>query len=177
MKNIILISGKAESGKGEISKILQKYLPNTLETAFGDYVKFVCEKYFGAKGDKSIEDRQKWQYWGTDVIRAEDYDFWALIISQLHFVLRNHFDYFITPDTRFLNEIEEHKLTFGNKVLTIRVVRPNHISKLTEEQKNHISETDLDDYKDFDYTIINDGSIEDLEIKVKGFIERFIKSD
>ena len=177
MKNIILISGKAESGKNLISSILQKHLPNTLETAFGDYVKFVCEKYIGWNGVKDNAGRQIIQHWGTDVIRNENYDFWALILSQLHFVLRNHYDYFITPDTRFLNEIDEQKIAFGNKVITIRVVRPNYISKLTEEQKNHISETALDNYKNFDCIIVNDGTLEDLEKKVEIFIERYIKSD
>jgi phosphomevalonate kinase len=176
MKNIILISGKAESGKNLIGSILQKHLSNTLITAFGDYVKYVCQTYLGWNGVKDQKGRDFIQFWGTDIVRKENYNFWALIISQLHFVLRNQFDYFITPDTRFPNEIEEQKLAFGNKVLTLKVVRPNHISKLTEEQKNHISETGLDNYE-FDYTIINDGSIEDLEKKVEIFIERFIKDD
>ena len=35
---------------------------------------------------------------------------------------------------------------------------------LTEEQKNHLTETDLDQYTDFDYIIEND---ENLEVKVK----------
>jgi len=176
MKNIILISGKAESGKNLVGDILQKHLSNTLIAAFGDYVKYVCQNYLGWDGVKNQEGRHFIQHWGTDIIRKENPDFWAIVLSELHFALRNNFDYFIVPDVRFLNEIEQEKIIFGNKVITLKIVRPNHESILTEEQKNHISETGLDNYE-FDYVIVNDGTIEDLEKKVEMFIERFIKDD
>ena len=51
-------------------------------------------------------------------------------------------------------------------VTVLRVFRPNFDNELTDQQKLHISETDMDDY-DFDKTIINDGTLEDLKNKVK----------
>lgn len=63
----------------------------------------------------------------------------------------------IITDTRFQNELEAIKSIGG---ITIRVVRPDI------KQDNHPSETALDD-AEFDYTIINDGSIDDLVVKIR----------
>ena len=58
-----------------------------------------------------------------------------------------------------------------NKVIAIRVIRPNFDNGLTEEQKNHFTEIDLDDYDKFDYEVLNDGTISDLEVKIRKIIE------
>jgi hypothetical protein len=63
----------------------------------------------------------------------------------------------IITDLRFPNEYEAIKSREG---ITIRVVRPG-INLL-----DHPSETSLDN-AEFDYTIVNDSTIEDLVIKVK----------
>lgn len=86
------------------------------------------------------------------------------------------FPNWIITDMRFPNEMEAVK---ARKGITIRVVRPkveslvdkmkpysdliNHGTPMPEE---HPSETALDD-AEFDYEIINDGTIEDLVEKVK----------
>jgi hypothetical protein len=72
----------------------------------------------------------------------------------------------IITDTRFHNELEAVKSIGG---ITIRVVRPDI------KQDNHPSETALDD-AEFDYTVINDGSIEDLVVKIRRILikERII---
>ena len=38
------------------------------------------------------------------------------------------------------------------------------------QEKQHSNEVDLDDYNSFDYEILNDGSIEDLNKKINDFI-------
>lgn len=63
----------------------------------------------------------------------------------------------IITDMRFPNEMEAVELREG---ITIRVVRPGTFVG------THPSETALDD-ADFDYEIINDGTIEDLVEKVR----------
>ena len=72
----------------------------------------------------------------------------------------------IITDTRFQNELEAVKSIGG---ITIRVVRPDI------KQDNHPSETSLDD-AEFDYTVINDGSIDDLVVKIRRILikERII---
>jgi hypothetical protein len=73
----------------------------------------------------------------------------------------------IISDMRFPNEMEAVKERGG---MTVRVVRPNN----PYPSSNHASETSLDD-AEFDIEIINDGSLEDLYIKVKS-IEPLIRS-
>ena len=51
----------------------------------------------------------------------------------------------------------------------LRVERPNFDNGLTEAQKNHPSEVDMDNYN-FDYLIYNDSDIKSLKAKVENFI-------
>jgi len=67
----------------------------------------------------------------------------------------------IITDVRFPNELEAIEDVKG---LTLKVVRPVKKSKTTA--RLHPSETSLDK-AEFNYTIINDGSIEDLIEKVR----------
>jgi hypothetical protein len=69
----------------------------------------------------------------------------------------------IITDMRFPNEMQAVKANGG---ITIRVVRP---SDKEIPLDLHPSETALDD-AEFDYEIINDGTIEDLKEKVEGII-------
>jgi hypothetical protein len=74
-------------------------------------------------------------------------------------ILQEDFDFFIIADCRFPNEIEYVKQYFGeDSVYTVRVHRMNFESRLTEEQRQHPSETSLDDWEDWDYKIIAMGS-------------------
>jgi hypothetical protein len=75
----------------------------------------------------------------------------------------------IITDMRFPNELEAVVKRNG---ITIRVVRPHgYTDPNTGVYKEmplsyHLSETSLDD-AEFDYTILNDGSLEDLVKKVR----------
>jgi dephospho-CoA kinase len=69
----------------------------------------------------------------------------------------------IITDMRFPNEMQAVKANGG---ITIRVVRP---SDKEIPLDLHPSETALDD-AEFDYEIVNDGTIEDLKEKVEGII-------
>ena len=73
----------------------------------------------------------------------------------------HHPSNWIVTDVRFPNELEAIQDVNG---LTLKVVRPVEKSKTTA--RLHPSETSLDK-AEFDYEIINDGSIEDLIQKVR----------
>ena len=49
--------------------------------------------------------------------------------------------------------------------------------ELNLSQKNHISETILDNYDKFDYVIDNSGTLEDLENKAKEILEKIGEDD
>ncbi len=75
------------------------------------------------------------------------------------------YPYWIITDCRFPNEAKAIK---ERKGIIIRVEDPRKIST-----DNHPSETSLDDYNEFDWKLINDGSIEDLIVKVKDMLYHF----
>lgn len=73
--------------------------------------------------------------------------------------------YWIISDVRFKNECEAIKKRDG---LIFRVENPN-----VKSTDTHKSEIDLDDYKEFDEVIINDGTIEELVEKVKYILQKY----
>lgn len=74
-------------------------------------------------------------------------------------------DHVIITDTRFPNEVEGIKKKGG---ITVKIIRPSKVST-----SSHPSETALNDYKDWDYVIVNDGTLSDLELKVKDMLLKF----
>lgn len=85
-------------------------------------------------------------------------------------VYSHYFDVITISDARFKVEIDTLKENFDD-VVAIKVVRPNFDNGLTSDEKNHSTEVDLDDYNKFDYEIINDGSIEDLNKKIEDLMK------
>ncbi len=74
-------------------------------------------------------------------------------------------DKVIVTDVRFPNEVSGIKNKGG---IVIRVVRPSKISTST-----HPSETSLNDYNQWDYVIVNDGTLEQLEYKTIEMLKHF----
>lgn len=162
---ILCISGKAQHGKDFTAECIKKYIEEyniinqtnfkVLIIHYGDYLKFIAEKYFSWDGKKDKKGRELLQHLGTDVVRKEDPDFWVDNLINFLNVFKETWDYVLIPDCRFPNEIDKLKDS-GFDVTTIRVCRPNFDNGLTPEQKSHISETALDEY-DFDFSFINSG--------------------
>ena len=80
-----------------------------------------------------------------------------------------YFDVVIIDDVRLPMEIEDLKNTFNN-VYAMYVINQFAPSKLTLEEQMHITETALENYSNFDITIVND-NIERLDDRVIKFIE------
>ena len=151
---IILISGKAEAGKTTTANIIKYYLCGIGKRAaivpYGQYVKDTAKMIFGWDGQKDENGRQLLQWWGTDVVRKKNENFWVNTVMRLAAVLDGEIDYLIIDDCRFPNEVELWKHEYG--CLTLRIERPGHENALNDKQRKHPSETALDDYE-FDVTI------------------------
>ena len=80
-----------------------------------------------------------------------------------------YYDVVIISDVRLPIEIDELKKTFNN-VYSIYVVNQFEPSKLTLDEQMHVTETALENYSNFDITIVND-NIEKLDDRVIDFIE------
>lgn len=164
-KKIFLISGKARHGKGETSRIIREKLEdNSIELNYGDFLKFIAARYFDWDGEKDEKGRTLLQYLGTDVCRTNYENIWVDIVMILIQALRSEFDIFTIADTRFKNEID-YRLQDEFDIITVRVIRTEFESPLTEEQQMHPSEVDLDDYK-FDF-VLTAKNILELELEVE----------
>lgn len=174
---VVCISGKARSGKDTVGKLLENSLEDmgesVLVTHYADLVKYICKTFFGWNGEKDDAGRKLLQYVGTDVVRTEKPDFWVGFVLDIITLFKDEWDFVIIPDTRFPNEISVLQES-GLDVTSIRVERPNFDNSLPEEQKEHPSETSLDNYQ-FDIVINNSGTEEDLSEIVYSIAEGLVR--
>lgn len=171
---IICISGKARSGKDTAASLIQNRLRGSgrrvLITHYADLLKFMCKQLFGWDGKKDERGRELLQYVGTDLVRAQDPDFWAdFIIKELK-IFSGLWDYVIIPDCRFPNELNRLREE-GFQVTHVHVQREGYESGLTQTQKNHSSETAMQGVP-ADYTLRNQGTIADLMADVLNMLNK-----
>lgn len=149
MSKIICISGKAENGKSYLANTIKQNLETlgqrVLILNYGDHLKSIAKLYYGWNGVKDEAGRQLLQWLGTDVCRKNNPNIWVNVVKENILGLQSEFDTFIIGDCRFPNEIEVMQSSFSN-VQTVRIERIGHVSKLTESQLQHPSETSLDKY-------------------------------
>lgn len=176
MKNniiIFLISGRARNGKGTASKILKEKLEekkfNVCEIQVMRTLKGYLKDYFGWDGKEETKPRKLLQQIGTDLIREKlnKPNFHLDRLLEDISILSNFFNVFIINDIRLPLEIETIKARFPN-VVSINITREGYISPLEVSEQVHITELALNNYKNFDYEIVNssiNGLISDI-IKV-----------
>ena len=159
---VILISGKAQHGKTSTAIIAEKHMKNAglrvVRISYADYVKFICEKYYGWNGKKDEQGRYILQHVGTDIFRARDESFWVDTVIRFASVVKPDYDFMLVDDWRFPNEYTRWAEKGIDYVIRVRVYRPGYDNRLSEDQKNHSSEIALDsfpmDYKLFAVNLI-----------------------
>ena len=153
MKKMILVSGKSESGKDVVAETIMTYLIangfSAISIALGDLLKFFAIKFYGWDGKDKYTSRDL-LFKVSDRIHEVDYDLIVRTISVMVDTIREEYDYVIISDLRFKNEY--CYLTEKYNCVTIRVEREGYKNSMSEEQRNNISEVDLDNI-DFDYYI------------------------
>lgn len=174
---VILISGKAGSGKSTVAELLRQKLAfkrySVTRKSFADKVKECARKYMLWDGKKDERGRRLLQRIGTDVGREYDPDIWVkLLLEEIHSFMFPP-DFVIIDDARFPNELELTSKDESFQCVKIRVEAPQLV-ELKGESASHPSETSLDDYNSFDITIWNTGTIKELENHIDQIIERNI---
>ncbi len=76
-------------------------------------------------------------------------------------ILSNFFDTFIITDARLINEFKTIKAKYMD-VVTIKLIRSDYDTMLNSEEAKHITETEIDNYKNFDY-IVENHDLEELK--------------
>lgn len=146
---IICISGHAQHGKDTFAKFMNDYFARLGKKSmifhYADLLKYICKTYFDWNGEKDEAGRYILQYIGTDVVRANNPDFWVDYALSFFKVFDGEWDYILIPDCRFPNEIDCWG-EGGWNAIHFRIDRGAGFDNgLTEEQKHHPSETALDD--------------------------------
>jgi len=174
MKQIFLISGEAKNGKDSVANFLKQKLPGkSLILHNADYLKYIATNYMGWNGEKDEYGRTLLQTLGTEKVRwgMKRPLFWTEKVCDVIELLQDDYDYFSVADTRYENEVFYPKARFPNNVLTIRMHRLNFDNGLTPEQKSHISERELVNFK-HDYEIFSESGLDKLEKEVDAFVYR-----
>lgn len=177
---IFIAAGKANSGKDTTCSLIDNYIKlkglKVINLQFSSYIKMYAKEISGWTGDEETKPRSLLQQLGTDIIRKEiDDDFFIKRIIGDIKVYSYYFDVITISDARFPKELDIIKNTFNN-VYKINIKRPNFENNLNKNEKKHITELALDNYDDsnYDYILINDGSLEDLNKKIVKIIDEVI---
>ena len=176
---IILIAGKARSGKGEVASYLKDYFfKKEKKIILSPYTKYL-KRYIVEVTGKEFNDEDK----PRDLLQKLSSDLIKKKLSNPNFFINRQledlsfYSYFmdvvIIPDVRFEEEINKVKENFTN-VVTIGVKRKNYLSILTKEQQEDITEVALDNYCNYDYKIENT-SLEKLQLDVLKIIKNLEK--
>jgi hypothetical protein len=177
---VIGISGKARSGKDTFAEMLATELnkvsyPAYVMMAFANELKLRCQAAFDLTWeqlwgeDKEVPDerypfpttnghwtaREIMQNYGA-FYRTIDNEFW---IKNLFKVAEDkEYTNVIITDVRYINEAD-YIIDHGGYV-----IRVNRENKDTVHNEEHPSEIELDDYKRFDFQVINNWTLDHLKL-------------
>ena len=164
---IFIIGGKAKSGKNTFGEYLKEelkdygYKPCVMHITEPLYA--YARNYFEWNEQEDNKPREFLQKMGIEIIRDKmgKKDFLLKRLYEDIEILENFFDCIIITDARLIHEFEDIKKHYED-VVTIKLERENYNSELTEEEKEHITEKEIDSYQNFDY-IIDNKSLKELK--------------
>lgn len=173
---LYVIGGKAKSGKNTFGKLLREELKEYgykpcvmhLTTPLYSY----AENYFEWNENSDEKPREFLQKMGVEIIKEKlgKKTFLLDRLAEDIEILSEFFDTFIIVDARLKKEFD-YLTSKYHDVVTIKLERENYESGLSETEKSHITENDLDDYQSFDYLVNNNGII-GLKEKAKELIKK-----
>ena len=173
---IYIIGGKAKSGKNTFGELLRdnlkEYGYKPCDMQITEPLYSYARNNFEYDMDKDEKPREFLQKMGIEIIR-EKLNKPNFLINRLKEdieILSNFFDTFIITDARLINEFTNLKKTYTN-VTTIKLERENYYVELSDTEKNHITETEIDTFDNFDYKVINSG-YSSLEEQAKEIVKK-----
>ncbi len=157
MKKIICLSGKQYSGKDTVAKILLEKLKEFKRVGIGDAIKIE----YGKKHNLTYEeiDSNKGIY-RTGLIelgnfgRSIDPDYWLKKILEMPYNI-------IVPDVRLIHEANIFK-NAGAYLIRVEASKEVRSMRGVITNSDDITETQLDDYKEWDYIIQNESDYNTL---------------
>jgi hypothetical protein len=195
MKNIVVFYGQKGTGKDTCYELLQKISHTEVtKISFADKLRDTCwslfqnklqdkERLYGsiAKKEEVIEGwevpsnlgfkekfwtgRRLLQWFGTEVCRNIYGNIWIDSLGET--LEKKHEDTVCITDCRFKNEYDYLNSLNDSKKYRVIFVK---IDRKTDDNVfgTHASEQDMSRFFQ-NYTIVNDGNVEDLRLKIKKF--------
>jgi hypothetical protein len=188
--NLLSVSGKKRSGKNTVATLVNKILSKSKngvyeEKAFAYLVKKFASELTGEPLDSWETDADKSKELGPEWDTFNDHGL-KIPMTKRHFLkllgsdacnqhlhknvwvngLFKDWDenkMWIVTDVRFPQEVEAIKKRGG---IVIRVSRPES----DKSGDTHISEVALDNFNGFDFNIVNNGTLDELEEKVRAVL-------
>jgi hypothetical protein len=165
---IILLGGKANSGKDSTADYIGEYYRSrgldVVNIQIAYYIKMYAKEIAKWDGDNETKPRQLLQDLGTELIRKQidEYFFIKRIIQDIDIYSR-YFDIITISDGRLPEEFAAVKLAYPETV-TVHVTRPGYSSKLSKDQKAHVTESLVDEIE-YDLDLVNDGTLDEFQNK------------
>ncbi len=157
---IYIIGGKAKHGKDTLSfylrDVYKEHGKDVIVTQLAKYIKYYAREMTGWDLSEESKPREFLQQLGTGVIRQQlkkDDLFIKRMIDDIE-IFSYFYDAIIISDVRLKKEINDLKKVYPD-IICIHIDRLEFDNGLTEEQKMHLTEIDLDDYTDFDVNVVN----------------------
>ena len=182
---LIAISGKMGSGKDTITNMILEFLKikniKCKHLKFADCLKKASSLITSSNLDDNYNNKDKMiesldlsigrfqQLFGTTIRENIHEDIWIFPVIEYH--LNNPDTFCIISDCRFKNEANFVKKNGGLVFRINRDVKPEIMNDVNRDTK-HISETDMDDYTDYDLVINNNSSIDEIKHYICEFIFR-----
>lgn len=203
---LLSVSGKMASGKDSVGEIITEDLRkkgyDIINVSFGELIRKEIEsvvsgfkyeeKLSNATADeiltlinilngesvygRSPNARKALQYWGTDVRRKQNYNYWIQKMSEFIIDAANAGLSLNVTDSRFPNEVELIELLHGevirlnvSKEVQIKRIQSRDNMEVNEDALNHSSETALDNYK-FKKTFNGEKDLEMLSIEIINYL-------
>ena len=173
-KYIFIISGKARHGKTTVANYIKDYYEDKgkklIITEFSKYIKMYARDILSWDGLEETKPRKFLQDLGNDLRDIDNSYLVSRILDDID-VYEDYSDGVAIDDARLSYEIDYMRFYKKKRVKVLNVIRPEFDNGLSLEEREDITERELDDYKNYDYTIMNNGSLDELRSKVTSILE------
>lgn len=168
MEKLYIIAGKARSGKDSAAKIIEDHYKTkkVIKYQCTVYLKDYIKKIYNIDSTKE-KPRTLLQNLGRKIKEKYPNFFLDRMKEDITYLSKNC-DILIITGIRLQKELTFLKENFDPVLIKIERNKDNN---LTEKQKKDITETDVDNYKDFNYIIKNNENLGKLKTNIEKILE------
>lgn len=160
LEKIYILSGKARCGKDTVADIIEEFYSDkkVIKLSYSYYLKDYLKRM--NLYDEENKPRSLMQDFGQNLLRKINPNFLIDRLLEDIEVFSYFYDIIIVTDARMKDEILLPKKKY-KFIKTIRVIREGYDNGLSKEEKENITETDLDNFLEFDKVIYNDSNLKE----------------